>query len=321
MRKFISKGSFGAWIRELKETYKLYYPAPADKGWDWSVWEGKQNFFLEGYRPLLPVKYLFFSPEESLAAGEQEPAIVFGVRGCDLRALQLLKKIYLDAPEDVYFRKETLIFGADCTACHEHCFCTLLGDDPWPGEGFDLNFSPMEEGYLVESGSKKGEELLAGRFFTETREEHAGERDERRKEVKKILRKQNQNKVLNLQDLKKHIIEEKIVFRDYGSTCVSCSACTNICPGCFCFFLAEGKEQKVRYMDSCQLKGYHRVAGGANPRKDMTSRFKHRFQCKFYWRPEMQGYKGCTGCGRCITACQGKIDWKHVLIELKPANI
>jgi ferredoxin len=64
------------------------------------------------------------------------------------------------------------------------------------------------------------------------------------------------------------------------------------------------------------FKNFARVAGGANPRKKLSERLRHRFMKKFWRIPINYGFLGCTGCGRCIDACTGKIDVREVLKSL-----
>ncbi|MFH1957117.1 MAG: 4Fe-4S dicluster domain-containing protein [bacterium] len=321
--KFINRENFEKWFRKLSDYYDIFYPKLNPNSWDWTKRDAggvKVSGIIDvrGHRTALPIKYFFYSPQENLASRERKPSIIFGARGCDVRGLRLLKNIYLDDPEDTYFRKDVLIFSADCTSVHPNCFCTVLGDRPWAGDDFDLNLSCLESGYLVETGSEKGKKILdenSGLFKNATDLQNK-EMTSARSKVEETVKKQNENKMVDLNQLKEKVEKAPAVFESRGKTCVSCSACTTICPACFCFFLSEGEENKIRYADSCQLPGYARVAGGANPRKEMASRFKHRFLCKFSYRPEMHGIKGCTGCGRCIAGCQGKINFKEVILEV-----
>jgi len=321
--KFINSENFEKWFRKLTDYYDIFYPQESSSGWDWTKREAgglKTSGIIDfrGHRTALPIKYFFYSPQENLVSRERRPSIIFGARGCDVSGLRLLKNIYLDDPEDTYFRKDVLIFSVDCTFAHPNCFCTVLGDSPWAKEGFDLNFSCVRNGFVVEGGSERGKKIIEenASLFCDAADRHEKERFAARAEIEEQVKKQNGNAAVDLNKLKEKIGKESGVFSEHAKKCVSCSACTTICPACFCFLLSEGEENKIRYADSCQLPGYARVAGGANPRKEMTSRFKHRFLCKFSYRPEIHGIKGCTGCGRCIDACQGKINFKEVILEV-----
>ncbi|PIP14117.1 MAG: hypothetical protein COX48_02305 [bacterium (Candidatus Stahlbacteria) CG23_combo_of_CG06-09_8_20_14_all_34_7] len=316
--KKITNRNLKNFAKKLNANYEIFYPQKLAEQFVLTKLDSEKEISLEGYRTLIPLKYIFYSPQENLIEKDRKPTIVFGARACDIRGLNLLKKIYLEDTQDPYYRDDVLIFSADCTSFHSSCFCTLLGDNPWLDNSFDLNFSPIENGYLVDIGSKRGEKFLLdyAEFFEEAKVSHEKERELKRTKIKEQLKNHNENKTLNLEKIKKATKENKSIFEEYGRTCVSCSSCTNVCPTCFCFFLSEGDKNKARYMDSCQFKGFARVAGGANPKEELITRFKNRFNCKFIYRPEAQESLGCTGCGRCIDVCQGKINYKEVLIKL-----
>jgi len=38
--------------------------------------------------------------------------------------------------------------------------------------------------------------------------------------------------------------------------------------------------------------------------------------CKYVWKPEKFKSIACTGCGRCIEACIGKINKNEIFMEL-----
>jgi len=318
--KFIGKENFAAFTNSLSKKYEIFYPTKVnEQQYEWFKLEDGKEISLEGFRTVLPAKYFFYSPRENLVEKTKKQTIIFGLRGCDIRGLELLKRIYLEEPKDPYFRTDILIFSADCTTFHTDCFCTILGDKPFAEEGFDLNFSCLEDGFLVEVGSDRGKEVLDSHstLFEEATDIQKKAVIDKRTKVEEELKKQSSGKVLDLQNLKEKIEKNRAVFEEYGKNCVSCSSCTNICPGCFCFLLCEGEENKIRYSDSCQFKGYAKVAGGANPRKNLFPRFANRVYCKFLYRPEAQGLRGCTGCGRCISGCQGKINFREVLLKIQ----
>jgi len=103
----------------------------------------------------------------------------------------------------------------------------------------------------------------------------------------------------------------------YSSNCVSCGACSAICPTCSCFLLVDRPGfEKVRLLDTCQYPGFERVAGGEDALHALSERFRNRYMCKYVWKPEKYDHKACTGCGRCIETCIGQINKNELFIEL-----
>ena len=125
---------------------------------------------LGDYRPVEPLKALVFRPREFLGTlKDGKPAalpeqIVIGAKSCDVSALQIHDHVFLATdPVDPYYkeaREKTIIVSCDCTAPRDVCFCTAVGEQPYPKEGFDINLSPTRAGIIVETGSARGEALL-----------------------------------------------------------------------------------------------------------------------------------------------------------------
>ena len=69
--------------------------------------------------------------------------------------------------------------------------------------------------------------------------------------------------------------------------------------------------------DSCFHAGYARMAGGGTPRLQLTERFKNHYYHKFVSFPRNWGITACSGCGRCVDACMGKIDKRKCLHRLE----
>jgi len=323
MMFWVDKNSFEKIAQRLEKTYNVLVPEKTEQGGEWRHYEDGAAIELDGYRTLLPPKYFFYKPRENLVQKEQRASIVTGLRACDLHGLELLKNLYLGDPADPFYKTENIVITADCTECDKNCFCTLLGNVPYAESGFDINITPLPDGYVLETGSDRAKALLDP--FTDmlkpATEQQVSAREELRRNMTQKVNENNGNRVLDLDKLKGAIEENHEIFEREGEKCVSCSACTNLCPACFCFLLGEssvkdGVSTKIRYTDSCQLVSYVRVGGGHNPRKEAAPRFKNRFLCKFSYRPDAMEMRGCTGCGRCINGCQGGIDWRQVLLDV-----
>ena len=107
------------------------------------------------------------------------------------------------------------------------------------------------------------------------------------------------------------------LWQDFASTCVECGACNLVCPTCHCFLLfdekTKGGNKRFRIWDACLYKTFARVAGGANPRKQLYEGCVTGSRRSSISFPKILNYFACTGCGRCIEACPGDIDLREVL--------
>ena len=295
-----------------------------------------------------PVKTLLFPPRGEVSrfftegSGEElrpeaPERILVGARQCDLAALRILDNVFLEGPfEDPFYaarREKTLVISADCTEPSDVCFCTLVEGKPYPERGFDLNLSEADvkprglapDKLLVETGSEKGEKFVEKHKsrFREATDSERFARDEARKKVRANLVARVGNQQLDFPDKVRHIArgrEEHPVWDARSADCVECGACNFVCPTCHCFYLLDVEEaggvRRFVTWDSCQYPKFARVAGGANPRPRRAERLLNRFEKKFSFFCDTMDALGCTGCGRCVEVCAGKIDIREILKEL-----
>jgi len=137
--------------------------------------ENVEKAIIDTKRAIQPLKSFFIPPQRkvseyfSFSSGqEQEERIILGVKSCDLRALRVSDSVYSGEefgkeykdPFYIQAREKTTLISCDCLSPDDHCFCTLVGVNPFPEEGFDLNLSSIEDGFVVQVGSEKGEKLV-----------------------------------------------------------------------------------------------------------------------------------------------------------------
>jgi sulfhydrogenase subunit beta (sulfur reductase) len=314
----------------------LYVPKKVGEHYVYSRYDAEAACPVEfsNIRTCTPVKeYLF--PLQELAAvfpdpvepPEIKPFAVFGLKDCDLRSIEVLDKVFLeDEFKDPFYvarRDNMFIISTDCFDPAESCFCNIMGGGPFPQKGFDLNLSQVEGGFLVEVGSKKGQEFVANnaQLFTAPPEDAVEQRNKIRAEAKSTLEKQNarlewEKPIGRMM----HETWDSQVYDEEAKSCVECQACTRVCPTCHCFFLYDTKQAdyfgKMKMWDGCMRMSYAAVAGGENPRKLLGGRLRHRLMHKFAYFFDRYGIDMCVGCGRCIDAESGAVDIRRILDKL-----
>jgi formate hydrogenlyase subunit 6/NADH:ubiquinone oxidoreductase subunit I len=279
-------------------------------------------------RAAQPLKSYFIPPLEEVVGDkikQEKPWLFLGIKACGLAALPILDQAFGGDFADPKFqerRESSLVVSSDCSQPLESCFCTLVGGQPYPVKGFDLNLSKVWDGFVIEVGSLRGKELLEGHdeAIKEVVKEEAETLEKMRKETVEKVKKQNQE--FQFTGEHKEVVSanwESDVWEKHSEPCVECGACNHACPTCHCYFLDDVTRKqfvRLRGWDSCQYTGYAVTAGGGTPRPRLFERFRNRYFCKFKYLDDNFGMYGCTGCGRCIEGCQGKIDMRAAVRDL-----
>ncbi|MFC1739665.1 4Fe-4S dicluster domain-containing protein [Planctomycetota bacterium] len=282
-------------------------------------------------RTCMPVKEFLFPALESAVSYPEvskpqdiKAFAIFGLKECDLRSIEVLDKVFVEDefvdPFYVSRREKMFIISSDCTEPGESCFCNISGGKGFADTGFDLNVSQIKNGFIIEAGSKKGEEFLEKhpQLFTDLPKAATDERDKNREQTQQQLEKNNADLKFEL-PIRKIVedSEDSDVFETESKRCIECQACTRVCPTCHCFYLYDNKRKgyfdKMKMWDSCMRMAYAAVAGGANPRKAISDRMQHRFLHKFVYFLDRYGLEMCIGCGRCVDADAGGMDIRQML--------
>jgi len=276
---------------------------------------------------LFPMRELAAALPKPLETDEVKPFAVFGLKDCDLRCLEILDKVFAeqDFEDQLYIKRRDNMFiiASDCYEPGKSCFCSLLDGQGFAKNGFDLNVSKIRDGFIVEAGSQKGQDFIKkhSQLFTDAPDTLSAQRDENRAEVQKQLEQNNSEYKLDsaVNEIVANSVDSE-VFDAEAKNCVECQACTRVCPTCHCFYLYDTKQKdyftKMKMWDSCLRQAYAAVAGGANPRKMLGDRIKHRLMHKFVYFLDRYGINMCVGCGRCMDVCIGGIDTRAMLKKL-----
>lgn len=277
-------------------------------------------------KPVTPLKKFFLPIKENVTSSESpgNPLIIIGVPACDVMATAFLDQIYLDKeyPDPAYRlrRENTTIISTDCLSIQEHCHCTTYGIEPTDNDHSDISMAVINEQVILTVHSPKGEALVESLGMVVTLEPEKALMQSLEELQGKVLEElKAKNKQLpGYEETGKLIVSNgSETWKKHASTCVSCGACSAICPTCSCFLLIDKPGfEKVRQLDTCQYPGFERVAGGEDALNELNDRFKNRYMCKYVWKPEKYKLKACTGCGRCIETCIGQINKNELIIEL-----
>jgi len=284
-------------------------------------------------RAVEPFKIFLYPFKESVVpeVALSEKIIVLGASSCDLKGIEILDKVFKEGdfvdPNYIKRRENIMIISFDCKQPYNTCFCWSVGVNPYPEKSFDLNLSKIESGFIVEIGSEKGKDFIGKdtRFYQVNEAQLKNMEKERKEVIKKVEEINEEFSLKNLENLK------GMYYKEYWEKvldvekCVSCGSCTFNCPTCVCFLLEDTGDKdffkKIKVWDSCLFPGYARMASGASPRPTLYERFGNRLLCKYWYMSENFGIFGCTGCGRCISGCIGKIDKRKVLTEILKEKI
>lgn len=324
----IPKHEWDERLLQLLSSFDIYAPVENEFSCDYVKMDATSvsEIVYNKPKPVTPLKNFFLPVKENVTseADQPKPVAILGSPNCDVMALAFLDEIYLDKefPDPVYRKRReyTTLISADCLSIQEHCHCTSYGIEPTGNEHSDLSLAMIEDHAIVTTHTKKGELFIEslGIVVSNTPEEgHLQSLIKIQEEVLDQLKVQNK-------DLPDYQETGKLVstatdesWKDYSSTCVSCGACSAICPTCSCFLLIDKPGfEKVRQLDTCQYPGFERVAGGEDALAALSERFRNRYMCKYVWKPEKYQQKACTGCGRCIETCIGQINKNELFVEL-----
>lgn len=278
------------------------------------------------------IKPFTFKPQESLWKVERDdhdqlvfkeitavvkPVAVIGARACDLAALAVQDKVFIESEyvDQRYLarRRQLFIIAVNCNYSGGNCFCVSTNTGPQADSGFDLAFTEITHGFVVEIGSEKGRNILAPvncEAVTASMLEQAQQNTERARSMQ--TKRMPYHNSQALRDILMNKLDDPR-WDEVAERCLSCGNCTSVCPTCFCHHETEtpdlnGNESiHAREWDSCFSSG-HSYIHGKIIRKDTKSRYKQWLTHKIATWWDQFDTSGCIGCGRCITWCPVGID-------------
>lgn len=342
MEKILIKKSVPRWVKKLTG-YDVYGPIKNGGDWHYQSVKRPEEMDLDYAQAVeapkkivFPQREVFFTFKQTGRASwentanmpEEKPAIVFGVRPCEARALTLTDRVFGGDFSDPYYwrrRNNTVLVGLSCnTPPSTNCFCLSVNGSPNSGVGMDILMTDLGETFLLAAETEKGERLVRENkeLFAEVESSHKT----KLKEIHSAAEAQIKRSLKEVEAISTRLKDmfESPIWEDESFGCIRCGICTYLCPTCHCFDINDEVTQalpmtgnRVRTWDNCQFPDFTMHSSGHNPRPDKASRLRQRLLHKFLYFPENEGAQQCTGCGRCITLCPVGIDIIEILNKVK----
>jgi sulfhydrogenase subunit beta (sulfur reductase) len=325
--KCIKKEEWDKAVEQLLLSYAIFANVENEYGLDYELIRPADisKISYNKPKPATPLKNFFLPVKENVTSAKADdmPRIIIGVPNCDIEGLSLLDDIYLDEEfNDVFYRmrrENTLLIASDCFGIQEHCHCSSYDIKPYSEKLSDLAIINFNGTIVLRTLSVKGEDFIKKlpAILSIPDDDIIPAIERERHATEALLTESNRG----LPDYRKtgELIKDQKekIWEKHSVRCVSCGACTTICPTCTCFLLIDKPGfEKVKQMDACQYPGFERVAGGEDALFELHNRFRNRYMCKYIWKPGKFSSLACTGCGRCIDACIGKISKNEIFMEL-----
>ena len=318
----------------IAEKQTLLLPVKTAGKTNYGVWTEDAEVDLQTLKTVKSAKDAFFPQSETLYTCyrdgqkisiqpeelEKESFVVFGMKGCDVRGIQVLDKVFLADPVDTFYaarREHGIIVSLACAEPEESCFCKVFGIDCAEPEGDVVTW--LADGCLYwKAVTEKGEKLTA--LVADLLEDSDDKAVAAQKEaIAKIVEKLPYAN-LSMEAWDGAATEDMFnspLWDELYKPCFGCGTCTFVCPTCQCYDIKDYDTgsgiQRYRCWDSCMYSDFTMMAHGNN-RTSQLQRFRQRFMHKLVYFPTNNGgMYSCVGCGRCVDKCPNNLNIVKVI--------
>ena len=314
------------------------------------------------------LKNFLFPPQETIqrwrrqegswqqlaAESPAAPLAVIGPRACDLAALAIQDRVFLESDfVDPFYkarREQLFVVAVNCRRAAATCFCHSMGCGPAIQRGFDLLLTPVAERFLLEAGSAAGTAIattLAPQLTPATTDDAAQARQISADLAASMAARpptpvrsnpaaaaptavphaSPPPRSLDTEDIRDLLFNnlEHNRWQEVASRCLSCGNCTMVCPTCFCSSVTEVADltgdnvSRERQWASC-FTLEHGQMHGENARPTTAAQYRQWLTHKLAGWIDQFGSSGCTGCGRCITWCPVGIDLTEEVAAIRETS-
>lgn len=351
--KYISSAKLSDWLGELGSRFKVWAPRYEGLGKTGAVvyrpFEKDVPLELRK-KPTESVKQVIFPRSEALmnfrrnqdpenpgkvalklevpaeVSGEAPATLIFGCLPCDARGFLIFDPVYNGlgtdgGKKDVYYlrrRAATVIIAKACASVFSTCFCNWVGGSPASTEGADVLATEVDGGYVLTPVTPAGEAALDSPLLEKAGEGKMGAAAESHKQAEGKLAKPED--MGGAPEALWKRFEDKDFWLAESAKCLSCGACTYLCPTCYCFNMTDEYSglngTRLRSWDACMTPLFTTEASGHNPRTGKADRLKNRVGHKFSYYPKLHAARiACVGCGRCIKSCPSGVDIRRIVTD------
>ena len=319
----IAKENLASLFALINENNELYLPVQVAGQTNFAAWTEDVQVDLDTLKTVKSPKDVFFPQSETLYTCNKEdnklritpeklvdaPFVVFGMKACDIKGLEVLDRVFLSDPVDSFYaarRAHGVIVALACHEPEESCFCKVFGVD-CTEPAADVATWMIEGELYWKALTEKGEKLTEAvkSLLTETCEAKV---EAEKSAVKEIVEKLPYSN-LSLEGWNGDVLTEKFndeLWQELYKPCLACGTCTFVCPTCQCYDIKDFNTGhgviRFRCWDSCMYSDFTKMSAG-QPRMTQVERFRQRFMHKLVYFPERYGMYSCVGCGRCLQRC------------------
>ena len=181
----ISREKMPELLAAVAKEMDLFLPVQNNGITNFGFWTEDADVDLDTLKTVKSPKDAFFPQSEILyscyqkanktsiepAALKDAPFAIFGVRPCDVRAFDVLDRVFLSEPADVYYaarREHGIVVSLACHEPEDSCFCKTFGIDA-AEPAADVAMWQVADGYAWEAKTEKGQKLteLVKAYLTE----------------------------------------------------------------------------------------------------------------------------------------------------------
>ena len=330
----INKTNLTALYAAIAAENDLFLPVKAAGQVNFGLWTDEAEVSIDTLKTDNSAKDIYFPQSESLyqvrrqegkldIQGEdlcKKPFVVFGIRGCDVKGIEVLDKVFFSEPVDSYYaarRQMGTVVAMACGRPETSCFCKVFGVDCAEPAGDVVTWLVGDTLYW-EPKTEKGE-TLTGKLAGLLEKAEATPVEEEKQKIRAIVEKLPYSN-LSLENWGAAAADKNFdspVWESLYSPCLACGTCTFVCPTCQCYDIKDYNTgsgvQRYRCWDSCMYSDFTMMAHGNN-RTSQMQRFRQRFMHKLaYFPANNDGMFSCVGCGRCVDKCPSHLNIVKVI--------